>query len=415
MLAELERLETGTGFLCCFSKAGYNQAVATLIQEPNTPETAKRNAIFQLNGYFADVNKGTQKASVNETPAIAELSENTNLDLAAETLLEGSQQKILFICSDWQIYARLCYHIGITRADHIALAQKGALMKDDVITANKGEKIKSDAKKFIKQLKRGQILEPLDMDSTKILDFAASIIDRAKIFNLGAEKWALKPDSENESWEYHLPYDACLFEICSANGEIRQFALVYVEDRTTWKVSSIWFATNTNDAKYNCRYALAPYKISYSPDDPLGSIEFETTPNSKTKNQDFSNEFLTGALKFIFPYIAAINKPTTTITRHKDPLQRMKRKGGAYAVHTIDFDPEDTQRTIVEKTKGQMTNTSQFTVAVHDRKAHKRRRPRTAIDAPKTVKVRATTVGHPKKGAVAKVFRAVEDSSLDCE
>jgi hypothetical protein len=87
-------------------------------------------------------------------------------------------------------------------------------------------------------------------------------------------------------------------------------------------------------------------------------------------------------------------------------MDRLTHKKSSYAAHTVDVETYTEGRKLVYKSD----NDPKFlyNLAAHDRRAHKRRRPRTSITAPQDVKVRATVVGTPKKGAIARVFRAIE-------
>jgi hypothetical protein len=411
MLIETERLHVGTGFLCSFQKKEYSQAVGVLVLEKNTPVQARKDSLQQLNGYFADINKAKTQLEIYESPIIFDLNADTNIPLAAQTAIDGDHKKVLFVCSDWKIYAQLCDELGVTRADHIILAQKGAMIKDNIIEADKGKKITSDVKRFIQCLKRGQVVAA-DIPAAKdALKTALGLIDKAKIFSIENTKYKLQPDNPGESWQYHLPYEVCVFETNELDGSrfsdgknrINTIYMAYADPKT-WSVSVMSFYAMTMD---NNQYFLSSYMLTYDPVNPFETckaLELGLAPLG-SDNKKIS-EYGTIVLGKLFPVIASLNNPSTTITKHVSGIDRIKNKKSAYAVHTIDIDaePEGLKTEFRSKSDPKFS----YTVGVHHRRAHKRRRPRTPPTAVKDVKVNATTVGSPEKGSVARVFRAVD-------
>lgn len=454
MLTNIERIEAGTGLIGTLIMDGRRPlSVAVLLSAPGGPnEDGARNQALsaQVNAHWrrhAGTGRGSRRQAFEQPAllrpaAIAAPSGATALDeQIMEALGNRATSRLIVHCDDPATYAYVSERLGVSRADHIALAEMSRL---GVETAHKKRPVPSG--------KVHQLLE--DMASTRALhkkdrrfELFCGDTDEAHInmirlsqhieariphavkINLGdiSQKTHMAGFEDASSpvfRNFRLPYRECLFEFDDlADWKGQQYktrSFIFAETLDLDDGQTIYQA-------YIIQYHPSPgarmaqmydYGLSwqYDSDGNCETSAFLTYGKDPYTSEQLAVRNCVNMQDIVFSICGAINRPTTKMIEVPASQKRRVEIGGKPKQPFFDFYVFEESAlpagTLMEQApirRGPLSGERKSPRA-HDRSGYEKtyRSPRWGILQGTTVWINPTKVGKPKDGVKAKGFKVEE-------
>lgn len=433
MVADLKRLNVGQGFLAHYPYKRGLKSVAVLIADDKTPDGARQSAIEQIQNHFLEIN-GLHifERDKLERPIFYGLSEDTNYTMAAEMAMRSDMSKQILVCHGWDVYVDVCTIMGITRSDHLRLATEDGWANPSIKTQAKG-KPRTYFPDFLKAVQKSRISTKDFSDKALGDNYTirqAELADMYKFINaalsqgvrhihLGetAYKDAFGAQiAHMEPARMSLPQPYCLFEMtlkmqgqdemANASKPLPVFILA-IQGRDG-VVSTLRFA-RLNLATYQVDF----YGLQWGPDTQPGTVEmyewFQKLDVSAEDDEENERHKAMMDQSILFPALTALQDMATRLTRyhHDRQLHKSMRQTPVRDFFTIDPKIIDMsrkgQQPIERLAERRKAHTRAAGTALHQVDQFWRRRPNSAPDSEKTVKVKAHERGDPRFGTKGRV------------
>lgn len=418
MYADLQRLNTGQGFIAYYPYKNGVKSVAVLLRDDRMPENAKADALTQLQDHFVTMNGVNVDAQdLIERPTLYDLSADNNYVMAAETAISTDMPKNLMVCDGWDVYADVCTVLGVTRSDHLRLATQYGWDDPSIPTVKKAQAPKSCLNLFAKQISKGIFLSPEeDRDRSKtagavlgkrhLLQITKAFLSgNSRHIHLGTYSLDVQFDASEANENLHnrfLPQPKCIFEyelIVDDDGH-KNTVLVFAEE-SKGKVFTYRFLKGY-DQSY---FSALPVGMIWSVSDHIDPfVRHESWVKPRNPETPFSQESMDFMFRIdvgiIFPALNIYHDMGRSINRcnHDPVMAKSVRKAGIKDFYCINPKLIEESQDSSLRLLGRRNQFKRAGTALHEVDKHRRRRPNSAPGSPKSVDVVAHKRGSEEFG-----------------